>query len=67
MGQVYTDRMVTSLRANEFVAQLVHVVFLNSIKTFCRFLIDHGYTMAGLLLVCTTNDEQNEHDELIEN
>lgn len=73
MVQVCADRTFTSLNANAAVTYPVRVVLLIFTEYFCRLLIYHGYSFAGLFSVFTTNnqqddqDEQDEQDERIEN
>lgn len=63
MVQVYTDKTATTFKSNAIVPYPVHVVLLNFIPSFRRFLIDNGYTFAGLLPVCTSTDEHEEREE----
>lgn len=67
MVQVFTEKAVTSLKTNIVVAHPVNVLWLGFTKAFQCFLIEYGYTLARLLLVCTTTNEQNEHAEKITN
>lgn len=66
MVQVYIYKTVTPLKVNSVVVYPGHVVLLDFRKEFCWFLIDRGYTFAGLQSVCTANNEQDEHEEIIE-
>lgn len=59
------EKTVASLKANGILAYSVHVVLLNLTKVFCRSLFDNGYTFAGLLPVCTTDEEQDKNQETI--
>lgn len=67
MNQVYTDRRALSLKASAIVEYRAQNVSLNFPKTCCRFLVNHGNKFAGLLLECTTNDDQDECEKSIEN
>ena len=49
--QIYTDKTVTTLKANALVAYPIHIVFANATVKFRRFLIDNGHTIVGFLPV----------------
>ena len=47
--QIFTDKTVTTMKANGMAAHAVHAVFLNASKSYRRFLIDNGHTIIGFL------------------
>jgi len=47
--QIFTDKTVTTMKANGMAAHAVHAVFLNASKTFRRSLIQNGHTIVGFL------------------
>lgn len=55
MVHAYSDRIATTMNADETVACSVHVVQVNFKNEFRRYLIHHEYTLAGLLPVSTLN------------
>lgn len=65
MAQVYSDKAVTSLKADGTVGCSVHVLVLNFTTEFQRLLMDGRYKFAGLIHVCPTNDEHHEHERTI--
>lgn len=67
MFQIYTDKTVTSLKANVIDAYPVHFLLLIFTKPFCWFLIENGCTFARYLTICTINDEPDEKEENVEN
>lgn len=61
MLQVYTGMTTTLLKASIVVNYQPHTIRMNFTKRFCRFLIDHEYTLIVLLPVSTSgikNDEE---------
>lgn len=55
MVQLYTDKTVTSLKANAVVVYPVQVVSLNFTLEFCQFFIDHRLTFVKLLPISKTS------------
>lgn len=67
MLQKYTDKTVTSLNANTVVSYPVHVKFLKFKNECCRYLIDSGHMLVGLLPVFTfvnTSVEENAYQSV---
>lgn len=65
MLQYFTDKIGTTLKTNGIDAYSVHVMFPKFTKQFCRYFIDHGHTLVGLLLASTlenTSDRDNPHE-----
>lgn len=58
MGQVYTDKTTTSLKANAIDAYPVHTVLLNYAATYRRYLIDHRHTFVGFLPVSSVEEKE---------
>lgn len=51
---VYTDRTAKILKANATVTYPGHLVLLDVLKMFLRFLIHHGHTLVAFLPVAAT-------------
>lgn len=49
-----TDKTVTTSKTSAIIAFLAHKVLLNFDPKFCRYLIDHEYSLAGFLSVSAT-------------
>lgn len=67
MVQVYSAKIVATLKANGIVAYSVHIVLLNFAQTFLRFLHHHDHTFLGPLFSLTTTDKRDEREEKLEN
>jgi len=59
--QVFTDKTVTTLKANGMVAHAVHVTLLNLDKHTRRSFIQNGLTIVGFLPCTTTDKKQNRY------
>lgn len=53
--QFFTDKTVTSLKPNAFVACPHFIIKLIFTNDSCRYLTDHGYTFSGLLAASKTD------------
>lgn len=65
MVKVYSDTTAATLKSNAILAYPVHGVLMNFSKEVHKYLIDHGYRLAGLLPVstsgiCTEEEEINK-------
>lgn len=60
MIQNYSDRTMTTLKANATVPHPVHVILLNFSEEFQRYLTYHIYTFVGLLPV-SSSDAEHDH------
>lgn len=65
MVQLCTDRTEKYLKGHAAVSFTAHVV-INFKLAILQFRIDHGYSFAWLLPVCTTNAVRKEPDQLFE-
>lgn len=59
MLQLYSDKTATTLKASATVAYPVHLVLLNFTAEYRRHLIDHGYTIVGLLPVSASESTED--------
>lgn len=66
MDLVFPAKTASTLKSNAIVAYPIHIVLLHFIPAFRRFLIDKGYTFAGLLSVQTSTDEHEEPKQWME-
>lgn len=59
---MYSEKAVTTLKANDTVAYPENLLLLNFSKYFRQYLMDYAYTLDRLLLISTL-ELSNDHEE----